>query len=344
MYYVLSTVEGLHLTCDFVVYSAALYGCPPNYTPTPVGLHEVYRHPHQLLGSIPFKNYIHFGPTSAMDELTLQAMASVQSRKLQDFTCIAFEIELDKPDYTSTLSPEVNSLLLQQLLEKGERILDVIRLFLFKPGENRSIGRVGAIGNGVCGAWLGNDGEAAKFIARKISRYQLVQSPFEVTLEDVRKIYNDPVFKELHSAACLNHDNDDLLLKRIFQSLRAFRESRELQSLETRFLRLGSLVEHLAKRDENEYLKGKELRNRIARIAEKGWNTKGDVLSVATDLWDNARNPLTHSVETFSSIRRDPALDIPNMEQIVVNMIQAVVIAWRNEQFGIAAYDYLLEP
>jgi hypothetical protein len=32
------------------------------------------------------------------------------------------------------------------------------------------------------------------------------------------------------------------------------------------------------------------------------------------------------------------------MEQIVVNMIQAVVIAWRNEQFGIAAYDYLLEP
>jgi hypothetical protein len=32
------------------------------------------------------------------------------------------------------------------------------------------------------------------------------------------------------------------------------------------------------------------------------------------------------------------------MERIVINMIEAVVIAWRNEQFGIDAYGSLLEP
>lgn len=31
-----------------------------------------------------------------------------------------------------------------------------------------------------------------------------------------------------------------------------------------------------------------------------------------------------------------------NMERIVVNMIEAVVIAWRDEQFGIDAYDSLV--
>src|ERR1035441_4883364 len=38
MHYALTTVEGLHLTCDFVVYSAALFGCPPDYSPTRVGV------------------------------------------------------------------------------------------------------------------------------------------------------------------------------------------------------------------------------------------------------------------------------------------------------------------
>ena len=28
-YYALATIEGLHLTCDFVVHSAAIFGCPP---------------------------------------------------------------------------------------------------------------------------------------------------------------------------------------------------------------------------------------------------------------------------------------------------------------------------
>src|SRR5436853_497117 len=59
MHYTLATVEGLHLTCDFVVYSAALYGCPPNYSPTPVGLQETYGQPHEILGSVPFEAYQH---------------------------------------------------------------------------------------------------------------------------------------------------------------------------------------------------------------------------------------------------------------------------------------------
>jgi hypothetical protein len=232
--------------------------------------------------------------------------------------------------------------LLRQLLLQGEQIIDVIRLFLFKPGDNTSIGRVGAVGSGVYGAWIGDDGEYAKFIARQISPFQLVQKPMQVTLTDVRKIYNDPVFKELCSAACDTLDNFDPLLRRVFQALRAFRESRDIQDLEARFLRLASLAEHLAKDDSATYLQGDKLRKRIAKIAQSGWYEKSDILDIVKDLWAHVRNRLTHSVETFASIGRDPVPDIQNMERIVVNMIQAVVIAWRNQQFGLDPYKSLL--
>jgi hypothetical protein len=52
------------------------------------------------------------------------------------------------------------------------------------------------------------------------------------------------------------------------------RESRDIQNLEARFLRLASLAEHLAKKDSTEYLKGSKLRTRIAQIAQFGWNEK----------------------------------------------------------------------
>lgn len=342
MYYVVTTVEGLHLTCDFVVYSAALYACQPDYTPSPTGLHEVYRQPYEYLGMIPFKDYALFSPISAMDNLTLEAMDSLKTKRLKDFTCIAFEANFNDQDLASIGSIKNNEKILQQLLEQGERIIDVIRLFLFKPGNNTSIGRVGAVGNGISGMWIGDDGQHAKFIARQVSPYQFVQKPMRVTLTDVRKIYNDPVFKELCSAACNTLDNFDPLLKRIFQGLFAFRESREIQNQEARFLRLASLAEHLAKKDVTERLQGLELRNRIAQIAQSGWDEKSDVFNVVKDLWKHVRNPLTHSVETFTSIARDPKQDIPNMERIVIDMLQAVVIAWRDEQFGTDAYTSLL--
>jgi hypothetical protein len=53
---------------------------------------------------------------------------------------------------------------------------------------------------------------------------------------------------------------------------------------------------------------------------------------------------MTHSVTSFSSFGRDPTLDLPQMEEIVIQMVRAVTIAWRNEQFGIAPYDFLLAP
>jgi len=233
---------------------------------------------------------------------------------------------------------------LQGSLERGERILDTIRLFLFKPGAKRSIGRVGGIGNGVCGAWFGNEDSDTKFIARKLFDYQFVQEPLDVSLEDVRTIYNDPVFKELHSAGCGNPNSDDVLLRRIFESLRSFRKSREMPTAEARFLELTKIAEHLAKRDKTERLQGRSLRERIARMAGKGRDAKTDFLGMTTDLWDNARNPLTHKVATFSDIGRDSALDIPKLEEIVIRMVQAVVIAWRNEQFGLDPYASLLEP
>jgi hypothetical protein len=325
-----------------------------------------------LLGAIPFTSYVHFSETSAMDDLTLQEISGLPERRIKDFTCVAFELELDKSDYALASSERFNSALLQDLLARGDKILDVLRLYLFKPGQDNSIGRVGAIANGVYGLWLGTiDGESVKFIARRVSRYQLVQDPIDVSLAEVRRIYNDDTFKELYSAACMGTQRYPVL-DGVFDGLRAFRESRELQSWEARFRHLGALAEGLAKKDKSERLFGKELRDRMAHVASRGWytelsgnsssdilpkpthsaslkhlewNTKDDVLKVVEDLWDNVRNPLTHSAATFTSLGRDPKQDVLNIERIVVAMIHALVNAWRLELFhdDKSAYDLLLE-
>ncbi len=201
-HYALATIEGLHLTCDFVVYSAALFGCPPDYSPTRVGLHDSYREPYQTLTSIPLSEYPQFRENSFMDDLTMQALRSATVPRMRDFSCIAWELPEGMVTSFPT-DPASNSAVLSRVIGAGEQILDIMRLFLFKPGEDISIGRVGSLGGGITGLWLGDgDGSDCQFIARKTSRFQLVQEPLRRGLKDVRRIYNDDVFRELCSVVC----------------------------------------------------------------------------------------------------------------------------------------------
>ncbi len=62
-------------------------------------------------------------------------------------------------------------------------------LVLAQSGEDTSIGRVGSLGGGITGILLGDaGGENCRFIARKTSKFQLVQEPVKRGLKDVRKI------------------------------------------------------------------------------------------------------------------------------------------------------------
>jgi len=211
--------------------------------------------------------------------------------------------------------------------------MDLIRLFLFKPGEDASIGRVGSLGNGISGVWFGDsDGTFSRFIARKTIRFQLVQDPMERGVADVRRIYNDPVFRELCSVVCAGKEEDPLL-NLVIRSLRAFRESRDIQAAEPRFQRLAAVAEDLARRNQTKRLQGTELRNRVASMADRGWQKEGDPLAATNDLWDNARNPLAHSANTFAMIGRDSDRDIEMVEMIVIIMIQSAVLDWRDEEF-----------
>ena len=314
---------------------------------------------------------------AAMDASTRSAIAAVTSRRLNDFTCMAFEVELDGPDYASAASAEANNALMLSPLEQGEQILDVLRLFLFRPGEDRSIGRFGAIDRGVYGVWLGSgDGENMKFLARTLSRYQLVQPLMDVTLDDVRRIYGHQSYKQLNSAACAGSSTHDPLLRRIFLSLRALRITRDIPNLEARFRVLAPIAEYLAKRDADERLQGDDLRFRIARLAYSGqnhyglvfdkryanrWESEAAALAVVRDLWKNVRNSLSHSVEevwgtdehllpspaeAIGGPRRDPLRDMSNMERIVINMIHEVLFGWVCEEINGpgSAYEFLLRP
>jgi len=181
------------------------------------------------------------------------------------------------------------------------------------------------------GLWLGDeDGSHCQFIARKTSRFQLVQEPLQRGLKDPRRIYNDDVFRELCSVVC-SGDVSDRTLALVLDSLRMFRESRDLQSDEARFLRLASMAEDLAKRHKRQdRLAGRELREAIAEVGSR--NTLHNIQiprSMVDELWDRSRNPLTHTTQTFASIGRNTRQDIATMEKLAFNMIKGTVLNWR---------------
>ncbi len=121
----------------------------------------------------------------------------------------------------------------------------------------------------------------------------------------------------------------------MLDSLRTFRESRDLQSEEARFLRLASMAEDLAKRHKRQdRLAGRDLREAIAEVASS--NTLDGIhipRSTVKELWDQVRNPLTHTAQSFASIGRDAKQDIATMEKLTFNMIKGTVLNWRTEDF-----------
>ena len=161
-YYVIAPINCLRLDFDYRMYSAEIYGCPPDYTAYPKACPE-FRQPYEYLGAFSFQQYEQLISRWKIDSQTVHNLRQVSNYKLRDFTCIAFEIELDQPGYTLTGDETINSSLFQHIIDKGERFLDVWRLCLFKPGEDFSIGNFGAIDKGIQGFWLGQNDVAPKF-------------------------------------------------------------------------------------------------------------------------------------------------------------------------------------
>jgi len=263
-----------------------------------------------------------------MDELTLKALQSITAPRMRDFTCLVWELN-ENASVRFGENAELSSAALSRTVDAGEQILDIIRLFLFTPGQDASIGRVGSLGGGITGIWIG-DAENCQFIARKTSNFQLVQEPIERGLKDLRKIYNHDVFRELGSVVCSGAATDPTL-SLVLKCLRALRESRDLQSFEARFLRLAAIAEHLARKKQGKRLQGTALREEIANLASQSRREIPDILQTVRDLWDHARNPLTHSAEIFEMLGRDAKHDIGAMEKLVFNMIEATVLQWRVE-------------
>lgn len=375
-YYVIAPIDGLHLDFDYRMYSAEVYGCPPDYTPYPDACSE-FRQPYELLGSVPLDRYKDLSTELNIDDQTLEALNQLSNRSLRDSTCIAFQLELDQPGNTLASNNQDAQHLFRSILEKGERFLDVWRLCLFKPGEDRSIGSFGSIGNGVQCFWLGQNETPPKFLARKTSRYHLVQKPVDVLLSEFGPIYSDMTFRGLSVAAYFYPSNKDEILNRLSEALRAFRESRDIQSPEAKFRHIAAIAEDLAKKNPSERrLSGDPLRERITKVSYNGWNLyvnynssainpphlpppqhrimrkrhqemgwtdEDEAKNIIKDLWDNVRNPLAHTVNTFASLHRDPIKDLTNIERVIVTMINGIYVAYEVEGLHeLPPYDILL--
>ena len=176
--------------------------------------------------------------------------------------------------------------------------------------------------------------------------------------------------------AAFYYPSNSKTILRIFEALRAFRESRDIPTWEARFRHLAAIAESLAKTNNEERLKGDELRERIAKIVTNGWNiysdygssvltppnlpkeqyllirkryeemgwsTRCEAKGVIKDLWDNVRNCLSHSVNTVGSLKRDPAKDMINMEKIIVTLINGIYAAYEVEElYNKTLYEILL--
>lgn len=374
MTFVIAPIEGLHLTTDFSIYSAELYGCPPNYKPEPQAYH-VYREVYNVLIKIPFNEIYKLSDPNLflIDTLSLENVKDLPRKTLQNYTCVAFEIYL--PNYSKlwTNDTKANNGLFQHLLDHVERIIDVLRFFIFEPGDDNTIGKVGALGNGVYGLWLGKHEGPAKFIARKVTRYQLVGKPLTISSERLTSVHFEFGFRYLAYLAC-NPDNRDPMVQRVFQSLQALRESRDLISWEAKFRHLATAIEYLSKREDDERLQGPKLRKRIATLAKRGWKTYDsyglttllppphayqsikkrhdamewasidELVDVVSDLWTNVRNPFSHTLQTFTSIGRDPIKDIGNLERILFTLVNGLMAAREvGSLLELPAYDYLLQ-
>ncbi len=336
--YVLMPIDGLHLTCDFVIYRSALFGNEPDYVPSRVGLHDEFAHPYHYLSHLSFQQYLlpDLAVVLEADEESQRELRRVPDKRLKDFTCLMFELEEEEwVDLSLPGSQHNNNALLERVCLQADQILDVLRLYLFRPGEDRLIGQAGSMGGGVCGLWLGDE-ESVRFIARRVSPYALAQDPIDVSLNDVRHVYNDRVFQELCSAAHKHLDDLDSTLQRVFSALKAFRESRELQSWEARLRHLFTIAESLAKATPEQHLHGPALRQAVAEVASTCWDdgfrdqhSFPDVLDVVRDLWDNVRNAITHQLTNPVALRRDPQEDLYHMEHLVVSMLRSIVCHWQ---------------
>src|SRR5688572_28742695 len=197
-YYVIAPVDGLRMDFDYRIvpshllhfldrrYSAELYGCPPNYKPHPEICKE-YRQPYNILGKIPFHGYNRMIPDLISDVSTIDTLPDLPDRKMNDYTCIGFEIHFDAIVNPFENREEASRQLFEHIIERGESYLDPLRFCLFKPGKDESIGKFGSVGNGIQCFWIGcgtsEDDENygnTRFVARKSLRYALLQKPIEV--------------------------------------------------------------------------------------------------------------------------------------------------------------------
>ncbi len=296
--------------------------------------------------SIPFNEYKRLISSSEMDSVTQSLLSSLGTGRLKNYTCIMFEMDSEKLTALLQQGPDGHHAVLGAAIEQGERILDILRLYLFKPGQPAGIGRAGGLDNGVSAIWVASDDFTFDtFIARATHQYRSLQKALRVDLKELRIIYTDEVFTELKTMPFCEVSPLGPIMSRIVSGLRAFRESRDIAVMEARFKHLAAIAESLAKKTPEESINQNELRDRISKIATRDRMMSIDpaqVLDSITDLWKNVRNPLSHETQTFSSLGRDANADLRQIELIVVSMIRAVVIAWRMEEFT-PPYEWLLK-
>lgn len=358
---VLASIEGLNLSTDLVIHESVVFGNSGHYEPIH-GITEYFVDAHQVYGRIPIEKYAELARSAGdinIDEQSFAALRQMpQGRRLGDYACIAFPVTIPE-EYLSEDDDRANTRLLEWLLRLGDQIIDLLRLFLYKPGDERRIGRVGGIGRGIHGLWLYSRSEnQVKFLARKTSAFALMAEPVSVGLENFRTWYSTDTFHELCSVACLHPEKHNANNDKIFAAMRSFRESREVQSLEGRFRQLMPLIEDLANRHENEKLKGNQLRRRIAQVAWYSlnddwdkelplrwgrWNKVTELETEVERLWSKVRNSLSHTCRVVSNFTTDPAKDLVTMEVIAISMIRAMGRAYfESNAFEISLYDSIL--
>ena len=178
---VIAPVEGLHLTTDLAIYESVLFGCPPDYEPIR-GLTDYFLDSYNAFGRIAFVDYPPLVSRPGLFQIDQESLNEIrvlpQGRRMSDAACIGFPVHLNEEQLPKTDAGQ--TALLEWLLQLGDQIVDLLRLFMYRPGDDRRIGRVGGLGRGVRGLWLRRrrEGRSAIFLCAEVVALRVDFGPY----------------------------------------------------------------------------------------------------------------------------------------------------------------------
>lgn len=219
---------------------------------------------------------------------------------LKDIPLIVFEFEHTKKDLEQNIfSRQDDENLLDMLLHKGDRMLDLLRFHYCNYLMEQFIFRAGIIGEGYgCVFVYNNQKKVGRTIARQITTMQYTGLSADIQSNAQQNIESQDHTLDLIELTQADPDIFDEIQGRLAVALRSHYENMNLSSQEARYKSIITGIEFLCKKSLYERIEGYELRERIAKFIAPNAKDLQPIIDELNKLF-RIRNQMTHNIKYF---------------------------------------------